>query len=101
MERRDMSGKMMFDATRKTVVDTCRILADQGFLAGTAENVALRADDSHFAVTPSAADYYAMSPEDVCTVRLSDGRVTSLAGGCERTNSMRRTPMPINRFRRE
>ena len=38
-------------------------------------NVALRADDDdHFAVTPSATDYYAMSVADVCVVRLSEQR---------------------------
>jgi L-fuculose-phosphate aldolase len=63
---------MKFQATRMEVVDACRALADKGFLAGTGGNVALRADESHFAVTPSATDYYTMSAIDVCIVRLSD-----------------------------
>ena len=63
---------MKFQATRAEVVDTCRVLADKGFLAGTGGNVALRADKAHFAVTPSATDYYTMSVADVCVVRLSD-----------------------------
>ena len=46
--------------------------AFQQFLAGTGGNVALRTDDEHFAVTPSATDYYAMNAADVCIVRLSD-----------------------------
>ena len=63
---------MRFQDVRQEVVRTCIELADRGFLAGTGGNVALRADDDHFAVTPSATDYYAMSAADVCVVRLSD-----------------------------
>ena len=65
---------MRFEATREEVVRTCIRLADRGFLAGTGGNVALRADGDHFAVTPSATDYYAMGPADVCIVRLSDNQ---------------------------
>jgi len=63
---------MKFQATRELVVKTCIDLADRGYLAATGGNVALRADEKHFAVTPSATDYYAMSAADVCVVRLSD-----------------------------
>ena len=63
---------MRFQKTREEVVRTCIELADRGYLAGTGGNVALRCDDDHFAVTPSATDYYAMSAADVCVVRLSD-----------------------------
>ena len=63
---------MRFQATRENVVKTCIELAERGFLAGTGGNVALRADGDHFAVTPSATDYYAMTAADVCVVRLSD-----------------------------
>ena len=65
---------MKFEAKREEVRATCLTLADRGYLAGTGGNVALRADDDHFAVTPSATDYYAMSAADVCIVRLSDKR---------------------------
>jgi L-fuculose-phosphate aldolase len=63
---------MRFRETREEVVRTCIALADRGYLAGTGGNVALRADASHFAVTPSATDYYTMGPEDICLVRLTD-----------------------------
>ncbi len=63
---------MKFQATRELVVKTCIELADKGYLAATGGNVALRADQDHFAITPSATDYYAMSAADVCVVRLSD-----------------------------
>jgi L-fuculose-phosphate aldolase len=63
---------MRFQETREEVVRTCIELADKGFLAGTGGNVALRCDEDHFAVTPSATDYYAMRAADVCVVRLSD-----------------------------
>ena len=67
-----MKDEMKFQSTRETVVRTCCTLADKGFLAGTGGNVALRVDDTHFAVTPSAVDYYTMTPEDVCILRLAD-----------------------------
>ena len=63
---------MKFQATRELVLRTCIELADRGYLAATGGNVALRADEDHFAVTPSATDYYAMRAADVCVVRLSD-----------------------------
>ncbi len=50
---------MKFQATRELVVKTCIELADGGYLAATGGNVALRVDQDHFAVTPSAIDYYA------------------------------------------
>jgi len=59
---------MRFQDTR----EACLTLAERGYLAGTGGNVALRADDEHFAVTPSATDYYAMSAADICVLRLSD-----------------------------
>ena len=63
---------MSFLDVRTDVLETCRKLADQGFLAGTGGNLAIRADTDHFAVTPSATDYYQMTVHDVCIVRLSD-----------------------------
>ena len=66
------AAQMKFQARREQVVETCIALADKGFLAGTGGNIALRVDANHFAVTPSATDYYAMSAADVCIVRLSD-----------------------------
>jgi len=63
---------MKFQAAREGVLTTCVALAERGYLAGTGGNVALRADENHFAVTPSATDYYAMTAEDICVVRLSD-----------------------------
>lgn len=63
---------MMFRKAREEVVETCLFLADQGYLAGTGGNIALRADEQHFLVTPSATDYYAMDAADVCVLRFSD-----------------------------
>ncbi|MEK1905866.1 MAG: class II aldolase/adducin family protein [Pseudomonas sp.] len=62
----------------EAVVRTAVALADQGFLAGVGGNLALRIDAEHFAVTPSASDYYAMAAEDICVLRLSD--LQQLAG---------------------
>lgn len=63
---------MIFDRQRREVVSTCRLLADKGYLAGTGGNVAYRVDDNHFAITPSATDYYSMGPEDICVMRLDN-----------------------------
>ena len=63
---------MNFDHARCEVVATCLELADKGYLAGTGGNVAYRIDDKYFAVTPTATDYYAMRPEDICVLRLDD-----------------------------
>ncbi len=63
-----------FAAVRERVLETCRTLADQGFLAGTGGNVAVRADSEHFCVTPSGTDYYSMEPNDICVLRLADQR---------------------------
>lgn len=63
---------MSFDQARREVVSTCLTLADKGYLAGTGGNVACRIDDEHFAITPSATDYYAMRPDEVCVLRLDN-----------------------------
>ncbi len=63
---------MIFEQARKEVITTCLDLAGKGYLAGTGGNLAWRFDDEHFAVTPSATDYYSMAPEDICVLRLSD-----------------------------
>lgn len=63
---------MMFEQERVRVVETCLDLADRGYLAGTGGNVAVRASDDHFLVTPSGTDYYTMGAEDICVIRLSD-----------------------------
>jgi L-fuculose-phosphate aldolase len=63
---------MSFDQARREVLSTCLELADKGYLAGTGGNVALRIGDNHFAITPSATDYYAMHAEDICVLRLGD-----------------------------
>jgi len=59
-----------FLAQRQSVNDACLLLAEQGYLAGTGGNLALRLDSEHFAVTPSAADYYTLAAEDIAVLRL-------------------------------
>lgn len=61
-----------FAAGKQQVIDACLTLADRGYLAGIGGNLALRLDQLHFAVTPSAADYYAMRAEDICVLRLDN-----------------------------
>ena len=59
-----------FMAQRQSVIDACLLLAEQGYLAGTGGNLALRLDAEHFAVTPSAADYYTLNATDIAVLRL-------------------------------
>lgn len=61
-----------FAVQKQSVINACLTLADRGYLAGIGGNLALRLDEAHFAVTPSAADYYAMKAEDICVLRLDD-----------------------------
>ncbi len=63
---------MKFRDVRTDALATCRTLADRGFLAGTGGNIAMRADQDHFVVTPSGTDYYTMKPSDICVLRFSD-----------------------------
>lgn len=63
---------MKFQGIREQVVAMSTMLADRGYFAATGGNLALRADEEHIAVTPSAVDYYEMGPQDVCVLRLSD-----------------------------
>jgi L-fuculose-phosphate aldolase len=57
-------------AQRRDLIAACLRLAELGYLAGTGGNLAVRLDALHFAVTPSAADYYALTPADIAVVRL-------------------------------
>jgi L-fuculose-phosphate aldolase len=63
---------MKFPSIRRRVVDMSVLLADRGYFAATGGNLALRVDEEHIVVTPSAVDYYQMGPEDVCVLRLRD-----------------------------
>ncbi len=64
----------MFELARQSVLDACHELADRGFLPGTGGNIAVRASNKIMAITPSATDYYTMSPDDVCLVEIESGR---------------------------
>ena len=57
---------------RQVVVDLCLELSRRRYFAGTGGNIALRVDDAHIAVTPSATDYHEMTASDVCILKLSD-----------------------------
>ena len=63
-------NERLIQRTREAIVRTCLQLADLGYLAGIGGNLAARIDTNLFAVTPSAADYYALEPEDICVLRL-------------------------------
>jgi L-fuculose-phosphate aldolase len=89
---------MNFDQARCGVIATCLELAEKGYLAGTGGNVACRIDDEHFAVTPTATDYYAMRPEDICVLRLYD--LVQVAGD-RRPSVERRLHAHVLRVRRD
>lgn len=57
-------------AQRRELISACLQLAEQGYLAGTGGNLAVRLDAAHFAVTPSAADYYVLTPAHIAVLRL-------------------------------
>lgn len=63
---------MKFQDMRQQVVEMSVMLADRGYFAATGGNLALKADDEHIVVTPSATDYYQMTAADVCVLRLRD-----------------------------
>jgi len=63
---------MKFQQIRTDILASCLALAERGYLAGTGGNIAVRADQEYLAVTPSGIDYYAMTPADICVLRLSD-----------------------------
>ena len=63
---------MNVEAPRAHVVELCLALSRRGHFAGTGGNIMLRIDAQHVAVTPSAMDYFAMGPADVCVLRLAD-----------------------------
>lgn len=57
---------------QEQIVELSQHLCHRVFFAATGGNLALRLDAQHIAVTPSATDYFAMRPEDVCVLRLKD-----------------------------
>jgi L-fuculose-phosphate aldolase len=61
---------MTIEDARRLALQACLDLAGQGFLAGTGGNLAVRAGDGLFVVTPSGRDYYGMVPADLCVLRL-------------------------------
>ncbi len=70
-----------FATIRQEIADTCRILADHGYFAGTGGNIGVRLDERLMAVTPSATDYYTIGAVDVpiidiATRKVVDGHTT-------------------------
>lgn len=83
-------------AARCDVLATALKLADRGFLAGVGGNLALRVDARRMVVTPSATDYYTMTPEDVCVVdvhslrQLGGSKIPSVESGLHARALLRR-----------
>jgi L-ribulose-5-phosphate 4-epimerase len=58
-----------FDTFKQRVVDTARLLIEEGYFKGTGGNLSVRAEGHQvFAITPSNYDYLKMSPADVCVL---------------------------------
>ncbi|MBW7857938.1 MAG: class II aldolase/adducin family protein [Leptonema sp. (in: Bacteria)] len=79
---------LLYRVQRQSIVNTCLSLSKSGFLAGLGGNVAMRLSNTEFAVTPSAADYYTMTAEDICILNLrsleridDNGRPASVESG--------------------
>ena len=47
---------MLLEQQRQAVVDTCRMMQEQGLVVGTAGNVSIRVDDM-VVISPSAVPY--------------------------------------------
>ena len=59
-----------FDEQKHSIVDTCRILMERGYLKATEGNISVRVPGQQaFAITPSNYDYAKMKMEDVCVLR--------------------------------
>jgi L-fuculose-phosphate aldolase len=74
-ERAD--GTMPRDEGRLRVelVECGRRLVERGLVTGTAGNLSVRLDATHFLVTPSGMDYERFGPEDLCLASLETGEV--------------------------
>lgn len=60
---------LSFDEQKHSIVDTCRILLERGYLKATEGNVSVRVPGQQaFAITPSNYDYAKMKMEDVCVL---------------------------------
>ena len=58
-----------FDEQKHSIVDTCRILMERGYLKATEGNISVRVPGQQaFAITPSNYDYAKMKMEDVCVL---------------------------------
>ncbi len=58
-----------FDEQKHSIVDTCRILLERGYLKATEGNISVRVPGQQaFAITPSNYDYAKMKMEDVCVL---------------------------------
>ena len=58
-----------FDEQKHSIVDTCRILLERGYLKATEGNISVRVPGQQaFTITPSNYDYAKMKMEDVCVL---------------------------------
>lgn len=55
---------MLLEQQRQAVVDTCRMMQEQGLVVGTAGNVSIRVDDM-VVISPSAVPYENLTAADV------------------------------------
>ena len=56
------------------VVDTGRILLEEGLAARTWGNVSCRLDEDRYLITPSGMDYKKLTPQDIACCDLQTGK---------------------------
>ena len=61
-----------FKAEKEALCQLCLTLSYKGFFAATGGNIMLRLNKELVAVTPSATDYFGMTPANICVLRLDD-----------------------------
>lgn len=68
---------MLMQREREQIVEYCLRMLKDGLTVGTSGNISVRAGET-IAMTPTAADYERLSPEDICVLTLDGTQVDGL-----------------------
>jgi L-fuculose-phosphate aldolase len=68
---------MLMQREREEVIEYCLRMLKDGLTVGTSGNISVRAGEN-IAMTPSGADYEALTPEDICVLTLDGTQVDGL-----------------------
>jgi L-fuculose-phosphate aldolase len=64
-----METPMLMQKERELVIEYCLRMLKDGLTVGTSGNISVRAGE-HIAITPSGAEYEALTPADICVIGL-------------------------------